>query len=83
MRAMFTAPVSVHVPKYISGQHLYEQANACKAKWKLWHAGVEKITMLIGAMFVNILKYISGQHLYEQADACTAKWKLWRIGLQK
>ena len=35
---MFIAPVLVHVTKYIYGQHLYEEADACTAKWKLWHA---------------------------------------------
>ena len=29
---VFTAAVSVHVPKYIYGQHLYEEAVACTAK---------------------------------------------------
>ena len=38
----FTAVVFVHVPKYISGQQLYEQADACTAKWKLWRAGLHK-----------------------------------------
>ena len=32
----------VHVPKYVYGQYLYEVANACTAKWKLWRAGLEK-----------------------------------------
>ena len=34
----FIAAVFVHVPKYVFGQHLYEQADACTAKWKLWSA---------------------------------------------
>ena len=38
----FIAVVFVHVPKYISGQHLYEQADARTAKWKLWRAGLQK-----------------------------------------
>ena len=38
----FTSVVFVHVPKYISGQHLYEQADACTAKWKLWRARLQK-----------------------------------------
>ena len=37
---VFTAAVLVHVTKYIYGQHLYEEADACTAKWKLWHAGL-------------------------------------------
>ena len=37
---MFTAIVLVHVTKYIYGKHLYEEADACTAKWKLWHAGL-------------------------------------------
>ena len=39
---VFTVAVSVHVTKYIYGQHLYEEADACIAKWKLWHVGLEK-----------------------------------------
>ena len=35
---VFTAAVSVHVTKYIYGQHVYEEADACTAQWKLWHA---------------------------------------------
>ena len=35
---VFIAAVVVHVTKYIHGQHLYEEADACTAKWKLWHA---------------------------------------------
>ena len=35
---VLTASVVVHVTKYIYGQHLYEEADACAAKWKLWHA---------------------------------------------
>ena len=42
MSTMFTVAVSVHVSKNISGQHLYEQANACTAKWKLWRAGLQE-----------------------------------------
>ena len=42
INTMFTAVVSVHVPKYIFGQHLYEQANACTAQWKLWPVGLQK-----------------------------------------
>ena len=37
---VFTADVSVHVTKYIYGQHLYEEADECTAKWKLWRAGL-------------------------------------------
>ena len=36
------AAVFVHVPKYISGQHLYEPALACTTKWKLWRVGLQK-----------------------------------------
>ena len=39
---MFTAAVFVPVPKYIYGQHLYKQANACIGNWKLWGVGLEK-----------------------------------------
>ena len=37
---VFTIAVVVHVAKYIYGQHLYEKADACIAKWKLWCAGL-------------------------------------------
>ena len=37
---IFTIAVAVHVTKYIYGQQLYEEADACIAKWKLWHAGL-------------------------------------------
>ena len=39
---VFIAAVSVHVTKYIYGQHLYEEADACTAKWKLWRVELEK-----------------------------------------
>ena len=39
---MFTAVVLVHVTKYIYGQYLYEEPDACTAKWKLWRAGLDK-----------------------------------------
>ena len=42
MNTMFIATVFVYVPKYISGQHLYEQANACTRNWKLWRVGLQK-----------------------------------------
>ena len=32
INVVFTAAVLVHVTKYIYGQHLYEQADACTAK---------------------------------------------------
>ena len=35
---MFTAAVLVHVTKYIYGQQLCKEADACTAKWKLWRA---------------------------------------------
>ena len=35
---VFTAAMVVHVTKYIYGQHLYEEVDACTAKWKLWRA---------------------------------------------
>ena len=41
INTMFTAVVSIHAPKYISGQHLYEQAVACTAKWNLWRARLQ------------------------------------------
>ena len=34
---VFIAALRVHVTKYIYGQHLYKEADACTAKWKLWH----------------------------------------------
>ena len=39
---VFTFVVSIHVTKYIYEQDLYEEANACTAKWKLWHARLQK-----------------------------------------
>ena len=39
---VFAAAMSVHVPKYVYGQYLYEVANVCTAKWKLWRVGIEK-----------------------------------------
>ena len=39
---VFTVVVFVHVTKYIYGQHLYEEADACTTKWKLWRVGLEK-----------------------------------------
>ena len=35
---VFIVAVLVNVTKYIYGQHLYKEADACIAKWKLWHA---------------------------------------------
>ena len=40
LNIVFAAIVSVHVTKYIYAQHLYEEADACIAKWKQWHAGL-------------------------------------------
>ena len=37
---IFTAVVLVHITKYIYGPHLYEEGDACTAKWKLWRAGL-------------------------------------------
>ena len=37
---VFTAALLVDVPKYIYGQYLYKEANACTTKWKLWRAGL-------------------------------------------
>ena len=37
---VLTVAVSIHVTKYIYGLHLYEEADACIAKWKLWYAGL-------------------------------------------
>ena len=42
INTVFTAAVAVLVPKYIYGQYLCEQANAGKAMWKLWRAGLAK-----------------------------------------
>ena len=35
---IFIATVLVHITKHIYGLHLYEEADACTAKYKLWHA---------------------------------------------
>ena len=35
---MFKSVVVVQITKYIYGQQLYEETDACTAKWKLWHA---------------------------------------------
>ena len=35
---VFIAALLVDVPKYIYGQPLYKEADACIAKWKQWHA---------------------------------------------
>ena len=37
---VFIAAVLVSVTKYIYGQHLYKEADACTAKWKLWRVGL-------------------------------------------
>ena len=38
---VFTVDVSIHVTKYIYGQHLYEDVDARTAKWKLiWSVGM-------------------------------------------
>ena len=37
---VFTVAVSIHVTKCIYGQHLYEEADARTAKWKLCRAGL-------------------------------------------
>ena len=37
---VFTAALLVDVPKYIYGQPLYKEADACIAKWIQWHAGL-------------------------------------------
>ena len=37
---IFTAAVLVHITKYVYGQHVYKEADACTAKWKQWHAGL-------------------------------------------
>ena len=34
---VFIAALRVNVTKYIYGQHLYKEADACTAKWKLRH----------------------------------------------
>ena len=36
MNTIFIGAVSLHIPKYICGQYIYEQVNAGTAKWKLW-----------------------------------------------
>ena len=40
IKIVFTIAVSIHVTKYIYGQHLYEEADVCIAKWKLWRVGL-------------------------------------------
>ena len=40
MNIVFATAMLVHITKYIYGQHLYEEADACTAKWKLWRAGL-------------------------------------------
>ena len=82
MSTMFTTIVFVHVPKYISGQHLYKQAHAGSTKWKLWRAAMKKL-LYLQLLCLSMFPNISGQHLYEQADASTEKWKLWHAGMQK
>ena len=42
MNIVFTKAMSVHVTKHIYGQHLYEKADNCTTKWKLWRVGLEK-----------------------------------------
>ena len=42
INTVFIAAVAILVPKYIYGKYLYEQANASKAMWKLWRAGLAK-----------------------------------------
>ena len=37
---VFIAAVLVNVIKYIYEQLLYEEADACTAKWKLWPTGL-------------------------------------------
>ena len=67
----FIAVVSVHVPKYISGQHLYEQADACTAKWKPWRAGLRKqllhLQLLCVFMFPNM--FLGGISMNEKIHA--------------
>ena len=42
INTVFTTAMAVYVPKYIYGQHLYEQENACTVKWKLWRVGIKE-----------------------------------------
>ena len=42
LNIVFAAAMSIHVTKYICVQHLYEEADASTAKWKLWRVGLEK-----------------------------------------
>ena len=44
---VFTITVAVHIPKYIHGQYLCQQANVGIAKWKLWRASLEKCTLYL------------------------------------
>ena len=83
LNAVFIAVVSVHVPKYIFGQHLYEQANACTGKWTLWHAGLEKqilhLQLLCLYMFPNIFLASTSMNkqVHTQESACCGvqDWK--------
>ena len=62
----------VHVTKYICAQHLYEDADACTAKWKLWRARLSKInTVFMAAVSIHVTKpvcqidfyFLLGNHL--------------------
>ena len=75
--SMLTVVVSIHVPKYISGQHLSEQVSACIAKWKLWRARLEKqilcLQLLCLFMFPNIFlgsTSINKQMHAQQSGSC-------------
>ena len=37
---VFTVVVLVHITKHIYGQHVYEEADACIVKWKMWRVGL-------------------------------------------
>ena len=68
---MFTVVVSIHVPKYIYGQHLYKQANACTAKWKFWHEGLEKqiLCLQLLCLFIFPSIFLSNTSMDKQMHA--------------
>ena len=37
---VFTVALLVDFPNIFMGSTLYKEADACTAKWKLWHAGL-------------------------------------------
>ena len=56
MNNIFTATMAVHIPKYIYGQYLCAESNACTTKRKVCYVGLEKNTVFITTMYVHIPK---------------------------